>query len=259
MISQYLKDMGKKMKPSLFRVEQYLNGELNTAESRDFESLMASDPDLKSFVQSQSRIRYEGFIPAFQSAKIQAARFSQPSVFSEWRRKMGERFSPVFPPPVAWAMGLCLLAGAVLVLFRPERLEYPVQDFTAKGSSAPFHLRVGAKDFQPEQSGFVKAGDTMSFVYRSLTGAHVQIWYQDDGGEIKPYLAPTSGASSWAGTSTWRQADYKVVLFSDWNKESIWVLWSDQDFGNQEARKVLEGGRGGEAIQKVAFHLVRTP
>ncbi len=215
---------------------------------------MKMDSRLKDYVESQRTLQYEGL-----SLQRHFPRMKTESVFSVWRAKLDDFFSPLFPPQVAWAMGLCLLAGAVLVLFRPERIEKPAMDeFTAKGSTVPFQMRVGNQDFQPEQSAFARAGDTMSFLYRSLAGAHVQIWYQDDGGEIKPYLAPSSGASSWLGVSAWHEADYKVVLFSDWNKESVWILWSDQDFTSRAARKVLEG-EGVGAIQKVGFHLVRTP
>lgn len=245
-------------KPSLFMVEQYLAGELKPAEFREFEELMASDPSLKGYVQLQQGIRYNGPRLAIQPQAVRSNPVKKP-VFSSWWEKAGELLSPVLPPQVAWAMGLCLLAGAVLVLFRPDHLENAVPEFTAKGSSVPFHMRVGGQDFQPEQSGFARAGDTMTFVYRSLAGMRVQIWYQDDGGALKPYLAPSNSASSWPGSSAWHEADYKVVLFSDWKKESIWVLWSDHDFTAREASKVLSEGRGGSSIQKVGFQLVRTP
>ena len=245
-------------KPSLFMVEQYLLGELTPAEFCEFESLMASDPKLKSYVHLQQGIRYNGPSLAVQQQTVRTNPIRTP-LFSSLLEKAGEIFSPLFPPQVAWAMGLCLLAGAVLVLFRPDHLENAGPEFTAKGSSAPFHMHVGGQDFQPEQSGFARAGDTMTFVYRSLAGMHVQIWYQDDGGALKPYLAPSNFASSWPVSSAWRESDYKVVLFSDWKKESIWVLWSDHDFTAREAGKVLSQGLGGSSIQKVGFQIVRTP
>ena len=248
-------------KPSMFLIEQYLAGDLNPAEFREFEALMESDLSLKSYVQLQQGVRYEGprlMMPVVPTL-IMASRKPKNTVFSSWWRRTGDLVSPLLPPQVAWAMGLCLLAGAVLVLFRPEHLETTTPEFRAKGSTIPFHMRVGGQDFQPEQSGFAKAGDTMTFVYRSLAGMHVQIWYQDDGGELKPYLAPSNSASSWPSSSTWHEADYKVVLFSDWKKESIWVLWSDKDFTAREAGKILAEGRGGSSIQRVGFQLVRTP
>ena len=243
--------------PSLFMVEQYLAGELNPAEFQKFEELMTSDPSLKSYVQLQQGIRYNGPGLAIQPQAVRSNPVKKP-VFSSWWEKAGELLSPLLPPQVAWAMGLCLLAGAVLVLFRPDHLENAVPEFTAKGSSVPFHMRVGGQDFQPEQSGFARAGDTMTFVYRSLAGMHVQIWYQDDGGALKPYLAPSNFASSWPGSSAWHEADYKVVLFSDWKKESIWVLWSEENFNVQDARSFLEGRSDGDSMHKAGFQLVRS-
>jgi hypothetical protein len=242
-------------KPSLFKIEQYLTGELSPVEIQEFEALMGVDPGLKEYVQAQRSIRYEGPVPVFQ-AKIQRTSAKE-SVFSILGGKIGEWVSPLLHPQVAWAMGLCLLAGSVMVLFRPDRLQSPSVEFTAKGSDIPFQLRVNGRQIQPEQTGFARAGETMSFAYRSLAGMNVQVWYQDDGGEIKPYVAQTAGAS-WSRSSAWREADYKIILSSDWNRESVWILWSERNFTPQESRKVLEGVRS-DAIQKVGYHLVRTP
>lgn len=242
-------------KPSLFKIEQYLTGELSPIEIHEFEALMEADSGLKEYVQTQRSIRYEGPIPVFQ-AQIQRTPAKE-SIFSVLGGKVGEWVSPLLHPQVAWAMGLCLLAGAVMVLFHPGHMQSPGVEYTAKGSGVPFQLRINGHQISPEQSGFARSGETMSFVYRSLAGMTVQVWYQDDGGEIKPYVAPPAGAS-WSSSSTWREADYKIILSSDWNRESVWILWSERNFTPQEARKVLEGGRS-DAIQKVGYHLIRTP
>ena len=244
---------------SFFKVEQYLNGELNKAELRDFEIFLKSNLELDSYVKAQRAIRYEGSMPVFHTKphRVFESAFAQPSL-SAWWRKVNDAFAPAFPPQLGWAMGLCLLAGAALMLFKPERMANVNSEYTAKGLSVPFQLHVGGRDIQSGQTGFAKAGDTLAFAYRNLAGMHVQVWYQDDGGEIRPYVATSNGSSSWPRASAWREADDKVVLFSDWNKESIWVLWSEENFTLQDARKVLEGGPGGDSMHKTNFQLVRT-
>jgi hypothetical protein len=245
-----------KKRPSFFKIEQYLAGELNAAEVREFEIQLETDPGLKRYVQLQKGLRYDASTTIVQT-QLRPAMGG--FVLSKAWKRIGERLSPVFPPQVAWAMGLCLLAGAVLVLFRPESLsvDSSESDFTAKGASVPFFLTVGGNDIQPDQSGTASAGDTMNFVYRSLAGLHVQIWYQDDGGALQSYLAPSNSSSSWKAASAWREANQKVVLSSDWNKESVWIVWSDHGFTSQEAKKALEGGRA-DGIQKTVFHFTRS-
>ena len=217
---------------------------------------MKVDQELGNYVATQQNIRYEGPMPSFKPKRVWESAHSGSSA-PAWWRKISDTLSPVFPPQVGWAMGLCLLAGAVLVFFKPERAVNPDSEYTAKGVSVPFQLHVGGNNIQPGQTGFAKAGDTLEFAYRNLAGVHVQVWYQDDGGEIRPYIASANGASSWPSASAWHEADDKVVLFSDWNRESVWVIWSEENFSLQDARKFLEGGAG-DSMHKANFQLVRT-
>jgi hypothetical protein len=67
-------------KPYLFKIEQYLTGELSPVEIHEFEVMMELNSGFKEYVQIQRSIRYEGPIPVLQ-AQIQRINFSVYYIF----------------------------------------------------------------------------------------------------------------------------------------------------------------------------------
>ena len=152
-------------------------------------------------------------------------------------------------PAFAGIVALGIGAGLILWMNPPAHEKAPV----IKGAEATgIRLWVNSVETNEMGTAWVGPGDTLTFQYRSPNPLFVEIWYRDDSSQPLPYV---SEVKQWQPSLSWAPAPGRIVLYSGWSEETVFLLYSSAAFTAGEAREAVAGHRRPDRLGMRAFHL----
>ena len=239
-ISNHSSEFNKKF--SFLEVERFLENKMTEEEVIAFQHKIDQNQKLKKHLENAKNQKYSGnmiFLKA-QAQKIEkeipaenTCSTSSSNLERFWRLLYAK-------PSVAFALTLLITIG--LSLFPVKRLHQNPEKapitFSTKGSIG-FKLLFKDSIREPQKQYNVTPGDTLAFVYRSGKPIYVQVWYRDDGGDLFAYIENSGTSYYMAPATNWTSLAHKVVLDSSWNSESLYLIYSPNEFTSNNIKRLL--------------------
>ena len=134
----------------------------------------------------------------------------------------------------------------------------PPGNYRIKGSGEA-EFRMVIRDTESDTGQLISArnGDTLGLSYRSARPVTAQVWYREEGRQALP-MTGTAETIPLKPAMSWRQAGPRIVLEGDWNRQTMWVVWSAAPFTSEAAKGALDG-HAIPALQVASFRMVRQP
>lgn len=243
---------------SLRKIDSLLNGELGEEESGRLRQEIEASQAAKAYFDRQKDLRSA----LTWNGLRQAVERDESSGLRGWFRRL-VRFpqAPIrsgWPRP-AFASGLlALLAlGAVWWTVREPGDKGAHGRFTAKG--APFaeaQLQVRGQGYPAGALIAAGPGDTLGFLYRSGDTAYVQVWYKEEGGELRSFAGKDPRGFVWPPATAWIAAPQRILLDGAWRHQEVWIVLSPQSLETERVRKALSG-KAGNGVRILPFRLAR--
>ncbi len=226
---------------SLYKVDLYLQGELNQTEKVGLEQKICDKPSVLDYIQRIQSQKYESQEKLEKPSVIDAIRHRLVSFFEKGRFRIGFSVSCV----------MVLLLTVITLLFR---LNPDTGEFSIKGNSAPvITLLFNEKEYHSGDVVRVHSEDTLIFNYRSLSDLNLFLLYQEDKGEIRSFNK-NDKALVWPGSSEPEIAAQRVVLDGNWERQTVWIVAAYKKMKKKEAVKYINKNRKDDSVEIFSFY-----
>jgi hypothetical protein len=251
---------------SLWEIERFLLGELPGPEAEALRRKIDASPELKSYLEKArseapkrtfadfqrfkaERLARESVMESRESAaEAGNARLAAPAApresfgLGDWMAGLQKLFHG---PRLAYGFGFALLVGLTLWTFHPRQEAALESAHQAKGGDEmELLLKVGGQEVEAGESARARAGDTLSFLYRSPKAVHVQIGYREDGGDLVPFDPAGAAPSPWIPATRWTAAPQRILLEGAWKRQEVWVISGSRALSADEVKALVAGKPG---------------
>lgn len=244
---------------SLRKIDALLSGELGEEESSRLREEINASPQAKAYVDRQKTLRstltWNGIRQAVEADKR--------SGLKGWFRG----FSP-FPigsirsrgPGLAFAsVALALLTlGTAWWKMHDAGGTLAGQRFTAKGIRfAEAQLQVGGQGYPAGSLIAAGPGDTLGVTYRSGDTVYVQVWYQEENGDLRAFPGKDPRGFALPPVTAWTPAPQRILLEGEWRRQEVWIVLSPGTLKTERVREAIRSGRSAPGITVLAYRLAR--
>jgi len=244
---------------SLRKIDSLLNGELEEEESRRLREQISASPKTKAYFDRQMNLRSD-LTWSKLSRAVEADGQSGPQ---GWIRRLSRlALGPVGPgwrrPALASGAFALLALGTVWWQARDPGERADRARFSAKGSRfAEAQLQVRGQGYPAGALIDAGPGDTLSILYRSADTVYAQVWYREEGGELRSFDGKAPRGFALPPVTAWTQAPQRVLLEGTWRRQEVWIALSHGNSEIEQVKKAIRSGQDGNGIQVLVFRFAR--
>ncbi len=242
----------------LFKIDSLLNGELEEGEARALREQIEASPKAKAYFDHQKTLRsaltWADLRRAVEADKRSGlrgwfrylTRFPQGPIRSRWRR-------PTFASGIFALLALAMVWWNVRDPFGTST----GSRFTAKGGPfAEAQLQVRGQAYPAGSLVSAGPGDTLDFMYRSGDTAYAQVWYKEEGGELRSFTGKDPRGFVLPPATAWTPAPQRILLDGAWRRQEVWIVLSPGSLAPEGVRQAISG-RAGNGVKVLPFRLTR--
>jgi hypothetical protein len=261
---------------SLWKLDRLMQGDLPGPEADALRAAVSQSPEALAYLERNASLK-SGL--ALQDIRFGASsggsqRKARPAGNSGWIRvrDLLSLRSGMRGPGYAFAFVLALGIGVWTWRIQdiqdlqgaPAKVAVAVAETARPGNysikgSGEADFRITIRDTESDTGQLISArnGDTLGLNYRSARPVTAQIWYREEGRQALP-MTGTAETIPLEAAMSWRPAGPRIVLEGDWNRQTVWVVWSAAPFTSEAAKGALDGSAN-PALRIASFRMVRQP
>jgi hypothetical protein len=251
---------------SLWKLDRLMQGDLPVPEAEALRAAVSRSPEALAYMQRnaslKSGLRIEGIRSGASTGG--SGRTTPPAENPGWIRIRDFLSLRSGVRGAGFACAFALALGIGLWTWRLQNAPPPLSETALPGNyrikgSGEAEFRILIRDTESDTGQLISArnGDTLGLSYRSARPVTAQVWYREEGGQALP-MTGTAETIPLEPAMSWRQAGPRIVLEGDWNRQTVWVVWSAAPFTSEAARDALDGHAIPE-LRIASFRMVRQP